>query len=169
MLGAIAGCELGKGAGSGQVGPVHVIFDATSALRQAAIAGVLEFFHAEGEGDVTGTGGYGIDGAAKRFGAGGAHVFYLGYRDVVESQSDCQGHGAGADVKCVDAGTKPGCLYLLSFYTCIGDAFLECLHHQVRWAGIPAFTKFATTHSEDDYFVFYSAGHFRITFVNLSV
>src|SRR6185312_6331359 len=56
MLGAIGGGELGEAAGRRGIRVGHVVERAAPALRQAAVAGVLQLLDTEGEGNVGGAG-----------------------------------------------------------------------------------------------------------------
>ncbi|MDT4871532.1 hypothetical protein FQZ97_1066640 [compost metagenome] len=68
--------------------------------RQAAVAGVLEFLHAQRQGDVAGARGHRVDRRADRFRTAGAEVLHAGDTDVRQSQGDAhrRAAAAGADI-----------------------------------------------------------------------
>ena len=88
VLGAIGGGELREIAGRGRVRPPLRIEYAAAALREAAIAGVLELLDAERQRDVGRARGDRIDRAAKGVGAGGAKIFHARDGDLRQAQRD---------------------------------------------------------------------------------
>ena len=166
VLGAVGGGELGERAGRRQVRPPHGVERAAPALRQAAVAGVLELLHAERQRDVGRAGGHGVDRAAERLGAAGAVVLHPRHRDVGQPQRHRQRHARLADVLLLDGRGEPRRLDLVLVDAGVGDGLLEGLHHQVVGLLVPALAELGAAHAEDRDLVA-DAGCHRVSLLSL--
>ena len=150
VLGAIGGGELGEAPRCRGVGVDHVVERPAPALRQAAVAGVLELLHAHGERDVGGAGGHRVDRAAERLGAAGAVVLHPRHRDEGQPQRHRQRGRRLADVLLLDCGGEPRGVDLLGVDAGVGDSLGVGLHHQVVGLLVPALAELGAAHAEDD-------------------
>ena len=85
IFGGIGTGKLGEGAGSRHVRkplPGQAARIGSGKTGQAAVTGVFELFHTQGQGDIVGPGGHRVTGPAKRLGPGGTIIFNTGYRNI---------------------------------------------------------------------------------------
>ena len=150
VLGAVGGGELGEAAGRGSVRVGHVVEGPASALRQAAVAGILELLDAECERNVGGAGRHGVDGAAEGLGAAGAVVLDARHRNERQPQRHRQRGCRLADVLLLDRRGKPGGVDLLGVDAGVGDGLGVGLHHQVVGLLVPALAELGAAHADDD-------------------
>ncbi|MCY1547888.1 hypothetical protein D9M68_839680 [compost metagenome] len=82
MLAAVGGGQLGEVGRRHRIGIPLRNVGADRGHRQAAVAGVLELFHAQCDRDVAGTGGHRVHRCADGFGTTGAEVLHARHADV---------------------------------------------------------------------------------------
>ena len=129
------------------------------ALRQSAVAGVLELLAAEGEGDVARAGGDRVHRTAECLGAARAEVLDPGHRDVGKAQGDGERQAARSDVDGLDRGREPGRLDPILLDARIGEALGERLDHQVLGLHVPPLAELGASHPENCDLVLDSTGH----------
>ena len=159
VLGAVGRGELRERARRRDVGPGHVLQRAATALRQAAVAGVLELLDAERERDVDRAGGDRVHRTAERLGAGRAVVLHARDRDVRQAQRHGERHARLADVLLLDRRAEPRRLDLLALDARVLQRLLEGVDHQVLGVLVPVLAELRAPHAEDHDLVFNACRH----------
>src|SRR5260221_6425164 len=166
VLGAVGGGELGEAAGRRDIGPEHRIERAAPALRQPAIAGVLELFDAERQRDVAGAGGNGVGRAAERLGTRGAIVLDAGHRDVRQPERHGERHARLAYMLLLDRGREPCRVDLAGLDAGVLRRLLIGLDDEVVGVAIPALAELRAAHAEDRDLVPDALGHRQTSFAS---
>jgi hypothetical protein len=155
--------------GADEFGPRHVVERAATALRQAAVARVLQLLDAERQRDVGRARGHRIDRAAKRLGARRAIILDARHRDVRQAQGHRQRHGGLADMLLLDGGGEPGRVDLLRLDAGVGDRLDIGLDHQVFGVHVPALAEFRAAHAENGDLVANALRHAQPSFAKPAI
>ena len=153
--------ELGEEARCGAVGkPLpDERTESGTGVRQAAVAGILQFFHADGEADIVGPGGHPVDGPPEGLRPRGAVIFRPGDGDVRKPQGHPERRRRFAQADLLDAVAEPRRLDLILLNPRVGEALLEGLHQQLLGPHVPAFPEAAAPHPENCHLVPDSRSH----------
>ncbi len=132
IFGGIGTGKLGEGAGGRHVRkplPGQAARIGARKTGQAAVAGVLEFFHTQSQGDIIGTGSHRVTGPAKGFGSGGTKVFNAGYRNIGKPQRHRQGQGTFTHIDAVKTGPQPGRTDFFLIDSRVRQTYIKGFHH----------------------------------------
>ena len=162
VFGGIGGGQLGEGTGRRHIG--KPLPRKASGIRphktgQAAIAGVFEFFHSQGQADIVSAGCHRITGPPKSFRARCTIIFHPGDRNHGQAQRQRHGQGTSAHVDAVKAGAEPGGADIFFINCRILQALFKSFDHQIFSTHIPAFAKTGAAHADDGDFVLDPACH----------
>ena len=151
--------ELRERTGGRAVGQPEIVGETLGAQRQAAIAGVLQLFDAQREGEIDRAGRDRIDGGAERLRTGRAHVLDARHRNAFQAERMRERQCAVADIDIVERIAHPRRLNLTATNLRVGQRLLERVDHQVFGPATPVLAERRAAHAHDRDFVFDATRH----------